>query len=87
MGPWPTQGDEKRLGPAITLYATVALAFVILSVTFRSFRVFCVANRMLFTSHKAVILRVCDFIGFAKKSTLGNKKVRCFQAAIFSKNQ
>jgi hypothetical protein len=29
MGLWPTQGDEKRLGPATTLYATVALSFVI----------------------------------------------------------
>ena len=84
MGPWPTQGDEKRLGPAITLYATVALAFVILSVTFRSFRVFCVANRMLFTSHKAVILRVCDFIGFAKKSTLKTKRLGASKGA---KNQ
>jgi hypothetical protein len=30
--PWawgPTQGDEKRLGPATTLYRTVALPFVI----------------------------------------------------------
>jgi hypothetical protein len=25
----PTQGDEKRLGPATTLYGTVALSFVI----------------------------------------------------------
>jgi hypothetical protein len=25
----PTQGDEKRLGPATTLYATIALSFVI----------------------------------------------------------
>ena len=25
----PTQGDEKRLGPATTLYRTVALSFVI----------------------------------------------------------
>jgi hypothetical protein len=29
MGLWPIQGDEKRLGPATTLYATVALSFVI----------------------------------------------------------
>jgi hypothetical protein len=29
MGLPPTQGDEKRLGPATTLYATVALSFVI----------------------------------------------------------
>jgi hypothetical protein len=29
MGLWPTQGDEKRLGPATTFYATVALSFVI----------------------------------------------------------
>jgi hypothetical protein len=29
MGLWPTQGDEKRLGPATTLYGTVALSFVI----------------------------------------------------------
>jgi len=27
MGLWPTQGDEKRLGPATTLYGTVALSF------------------------------------------------------------
>ncbi len=26
---WPTQGDQKRLGPAATLYGTVALSFVI----------------------------------------------------------
>ena len=29
MGLRPTQGDEKRLGPATTLYETVALPFVI----------------------------------------------------------
>ena len=29
MGLWLTQGDEKRLGPATTLYGTVALSFVI----------------------------------------------------------
>jgi hypothetical protein len=29
MGLWPTQGDEKRLGPATTFYGTVALSFVI----------------------------------------------------------
>jgi hypothetical protein len=29
MGLWPIQGDEKRLGPATTLYATAALSFVI----------------------------------------------------------
>jgi hypothetical protein len=29
MGLWPTKGDEKRLGPATTLYGTVALSFVI----------------------------------------------------------
>jgi hypothetical protein len=29
MGRRPTQGDEKRLGPATTLYRTVALPFVI----------------------------------------------------------
>jgi hypothetical protein len=29
MGLRPTQGDEKRLGPATTLYGTVALSFVI----------------------------------------------------------
>jgi hypothetical protein len=29
MGQRPTQGDEKRLGPATTLYGTVALSFVI----------------------------------------------------------
>jgi hypothetical protein len=29
MGLRLTQGDEKRLGPAITLYRTVALSFVI----------------------------------------------------------
>jgi hypothetical protein len=29
MGQWPTQVDEKRLGPATTLYGTVALSFVI----------------------------------------------------------
>jgi hypothetical protein len=29
MGLWPIQGDEKRLGPATTLYGTVALSFVI----------------------------------------------------------
>jgi hypothetical protein len=29
MGLRPTQGDEKRLGPATTLYLTVALSFVI----------------------------------------------------------
>jgi hypothetical protein len=29
MGLPPTQGDEKRLGPATTLYATVVLSFVI----------------------------------------------------------
>ena len=29
MGLWPTQGDEKRFGPATTLYETVALSFVI----------------------------------------------------------
>ena len=32
MGLGPTQGDEKRLGAATTLYATVALSFVIPSV-------------------------------------------------------
>jgi hypothetical protein len=32
MGLRPTQGDEKRLGPATTLYGTVALSFVIPSV-------------------------------------------------------
>jgi len=26
---WLTHGDEKRLGPATTLYGTVALSFVI----------------------------------------------------------
>jgi hypothetical protein len=29
MGLWPTQGDEKRFGPAATLYATIPLSFVI----------------------------------------------------------
>src|SRR3982074_594329 len=29
MGPRPTEGDEKRLGPATTLCRTVALSFVI----------------------------------------------------------
>jgi hypothetical protein len=29
MGLRPTQDDEKRLGPATTLYGTVALSFVI----------------------------------------------------------
>jgi len=29
MDLWPTQGDEKRLGPATTLYGAVALSFVI----------------------------------------------------------
>jgi hypothetical protein len=29
MGLWPILGDEKRLGPATTLYGTVALSFVI----------------------------------------------------------
>ena len=29
MGLWPTQGDEKRLGSAATLYEAVALSFVI----------------------------------------------------------
>jgi len=29
MGLWPTQGDEKRLGPATTLSATITLSFVI----------------------------------------------------------
>jgi len=29
MSLWPTQGDEKRLGPATTLYGAVALSFVI----------------------------------------------------------
>jgi hypothetical protein len=29
MGLRPTQGEEKRLGPATTLYRTVALSFVI----------------------------------------------------------
>jgi hypothetical protein len=29
MGLRPTQGNEKRLGPATTLYGTVALSFVI----------------------------------------------------------
>jgi hypothetical protein len=32
MGLWPTEGDEKRLGPATTFYGTVALSFVIPSV-------------------------------------------------------
>jgi hypothetical protein len=32
MGLRPTQGDEKRLGPAPTLYGTNALSFVIPSV-------------------------------------------------------
>jgi hypothetical protein len=32
MGLRPTQGDEKCLGPATTLYGTVALSFVIPSV-------------------------------------------------------
>jgi hypothetical protein len=29
MSLWPTQGDEKRIGPATALYGTVALSFVI----------------------------------------------------------
>jgi len=29
MGLWPTQGDEKCIGPAITVHGTVALSFVI----------------------------------------------------------
>jgi hypothetical protein len=29
LGLWPIQGDEKRLGPATTLYATIALSFVL----------------------------------------------------------
>jgi hypothetical protein len=29
MGLRPTQGDQKRLGPATTLHGTVALSFVI----------------------------------------------------------
>jgi hypothetical protein len=29
MGLRPTQGNEKRLGPATTLYGTAALSFVI----------------------------------------------------------
>jgi hypothetical protein len=29
MGLRPTEGDEKRLGPATTFYGTVALSFVI----------------------------------------------------------
>jgi hypothetical protein len=29
MGLWPTQGDEKSLRPATTLYRTVAPSFVI----------------------------------------------------------
>ena len=29
MGLRPTRGDEKRLGPATTLYGTLALSFVI----------------------------------------------------------
>jgi hypothetical protein len=29
MGLWPTQGDEKCLGPATTLYGAVVLSFVI----------------------------------------------------------
>jgi hypothetical protein len=29
MGQWPIQGDEKRFGPATTLYGTVPLSFVI----------------------------------------------------------
>ena len=29
MGLRPTQGNEKRLGPATTLYGAVALSFVI----------------------------------------------------------
>jgi hypothetical protein len=32
MGLRPTQGDEKRLGPATNLYGTVTLSFVIPSV-------------------------------------------------------
>ena len=28
-GLWPIQGDEKRLGPATTLYRTIAVSFVI----------------------------------------------------------
>ena len=32
MGLWPTQSDEKHVGPATTFYATVALSFVIPSV-------------------------------------------------------
>jgi hypothetical protein len=32
MGLRPTQGNEKRLGPATTLYGTVAVSFVIPSV-------------------------------------------------------
>jgi hypothetical protein len=32
MGLWPTQGGEKRIGSATTLYGTVALPFVIPSV-------------------------------------------------------
>jgi hypothetical protein len=29
LGLWPIQGDEKRLRPATTLYATIAVSFVI----------------------------------------------------------
>jgi hypothetical protein len=32
MGPWPIQVDEKRRGPVTTLYAIIALSFVIPSV-------------------------------------------------------
>jgi hypothetical protein len=32
MGLWPIRGDEKRLGPATTLYGAIALSLVIPSV-------------------------------------------------------
>ena len=40
---------------------------------------------MLFTPHKAVILRVCDFIGFAKKSTLKTKRLGASKGAKIKK--
>jgi hypothetical protein len=35
MGLRPTEGDEKRLGPATTFHETVALSFVILRLLWR----------------------------------------------------
>ena len=86
MGLRPTQGNEKRIGPATTLYGTATLSFVILrACDFFDLFVFLAPDQMFFSPlQKSVILRVCDFIGFAKKSTLKTKRLGASKGA---KNQ